>query len=87
MSVARDLLRALAQNALAAARAKLAKVDPKVLASGATSAVTWLVVNVGLNVHDPLIAAAIPIVAGALAGFLTSNAASSLPNRWKAPTS
>lgn len=70
---------------LGAVRSIARKIDPKLITTTTSTAVTWVIVKVGLNADDPLVVAVVPIVVGAIVGWLTRNAASGLQDRWRAP--
>lgn len=68
-----------------AVRGVAQRIDPKLLATTATAALTWVVVHVGLSADDPAVVLFVPIAVGAIVGWLVPNAASGLTNRWQSP--
>lgn len=81
-----NIVRKLARHAWAAARARLAKVDSKVLAGTVSAVIAGAIADVGLNVNDPVIVAAISVAASAIVGVIVPNAGSGLPDRWTPAT-
>lgn len=53
-------------------------LDPKLVRTILTAAVTWAVLKLGLSVDDPNVAAGVSLLVGAAVGYVTKNAGSAL---------